>query len=99
MRLSLKAKVLSLAVLPVLLFALVISLTTLFILQEQAHKEVEQTRERLLGAEHPQTLGTLDNLAKALVELAVENATVNASEADLRKWTGRTHEPRRIRTR
>ncbi|UFP98224.1 cache domain-containing protein [Pseudomonas fitomaticsae] len=49
MRLSLKAKVLSLAVLPVLLFALVISLTTLFILQEQARKEVEQTRERLLG--------------------------------------------------
>nr|WP_085695026.1 MULTISPECIES: methyl-accepting chemotaxis protein [unclassified Pseudomonas] len=49
MRLSLKAKVLSLAVLPVLLFALVISLTVLFILQEQAHKEVEQTRERLLG--------------------------------------------------
>ena len=34
MRMSLKAKVLSLAVLPVLLFALVISLTTLFILQE-----------------------------------------------------------------
>ncbi|KAB0496674.1 methyl-accepting chemotaxis protein [Pseudomonas vancouverensis] len=49
MRMSLKAKVLSLAVLPVLLFALVISLTTLFILQEQATKEVEQTRERLLG--------------------------------------------------
>ncbi|QXI17538.1 cache domain-containing protein [Pseudomonas hamedanensis] len=49
MRLSLKAKVLSLAVLPVLLFALVISVTTLFILQEQARKEVEQTRERLLG--------------------------------------------------
>ncbi|MBT9265272.1 cache domain-containing protein [Pseudomonas sp. MG-9] len=48
MRLSLKAKVLSLAVLPVLLFALVISLTTLFILQQQAHTEVEQTRERLL---------------------------------------------------
>ena len=49
MRLSLKAKVLSLAVLPVLLFALVISLTTLFILQEQARNEVQQTRERLLG--------------------------------------------------
>ncbi|PTT30246.1 chemotaxis protein [Pseudomonas sp. HMWF021] len=49
MRLSLKAKVLSLAVLPVLLFALVISLTTLFILQQQAHTEVEQTRERLLA--------------------------------------------------
>ena len=49
MRLSLKAKVLSLAVLPVLLFALVISLTTLFILQKQAREEVEQTRERLLG--------------------------------------------------
>ena len=49
MRMSLKAKVLSLAVLPVLLFALVISLTTLFILQEQARKEVEETRERLLS--------------------------------------------------
>nr|WP_223538174.1 methyl-accepting chemotaxis protein [Pseudomonas sp. GL-B-16] len=49
MRMSLKAKVLSLAVLPVLLFALVISLTTLFILQDQVRKEVEQTRERLLS--------------------------------------------------
>jgi methyl-accepting chemotaxis protein len=49
MRMSLKAKVLSLAVLPVLLFALVISLTTLFILQEQARKEVEETRQRLLS--------------------------------------------------
>jgi methyl-accepting chemotaxis protein len=49
MRMSLKAKVLSLAVLPVLLFALVISLATLFILQEQAHKEVEETRQRLLS--------------------------------------------------
>jgi methyl-accepting chemotaxis protein len=38
MRLSLKAKVLSLAVLPVLLFALVISLTTLFILQASAQR-------------------------------------------------------------
>src|SRR5471030_145084 len=49
MRMSLKAKVLSLAVLPVLLFALVISLTTLFILQEQARKEVEETRQSLLN--------------------------------------------------
>jgi methyl-accepting chemotaxis protein len=49
MRMSLKAKVLSLAVLPVLLFALVISLTTLFILQGQARQEVEVTRERLLS--------------------------------------------------
>ena len=49
MRMSLKAKVLSLAVLPVLLFALVISLTTLFILQEQARKEVEETHQRLLS--------------------------------------------------
>ncbi|WP_460122371.1 methyl-accepting chemotaxis protein [Pseudomonas sp. S2_C03] len=48
MRMSLKAKVLSLAVLPVLIFALVISLTTFFVLQEQARKEVEETRERLL---------------------------------------------------
>ncbi|VVP65404.1 Methyl-accepting chemotaxis protein McpP [Pseudomonas fluorescens] len=49
MRMSLKAKVLSLAVLPVLLFALVISLTTLFILQGQARHEVEETRARLLS--------------------------------------------------
>ncbi|WP_191636320.1 cache domain-containing protein, partial [Pseudomonas fluorescens] len=49
MRLSLKAKVLSLAVLPVLLFALVISLTTVFILQNQARSEVEITRQRLLS--------------------------------------------------
>jgi len=48
MRLSLKAKVLSLAILPVLLFAVVISLATAFILQEQASKEVEDTRQRLL---------------------------------------------------
>ncbi|OPG76297.1 chemotaxis protein, partial [Pseudomonas ogarae] len=49
MRLSLKAKVLSLAILPVLLSAVIISLTTAFILKEQASKEVQQTRERLLS--------------------------------------------------
>ena len=49
MRLSLKAKVLSLAVLPVLLFAVVISLTTVWILKEQARSEVAETRERLLN--------------------------------------------------
>ncbi|MCV4343882.1 methyl-accepting chemotaxis protein [Pseudomonas capsici] len=48
MRLSLKAKVLSLAVLPVLLFAVVISVTTVFILRQQADREVSETRERLL---------------------------------------------------
>ena len=47
--LSLKAKVLSIAVLPVLLFALAISLTTVLMLQQQAKKEVEDTRQRLLG--------------------------------------------------
>lgn len=49
MRLSLKAKVLTLAVLPVLLFALVMSLTTVWILQNQANQEVEETRQRLLN--------------------------------------------------
>ncbi|PJK33694.1 chemotaxis protein [Pseudomonas sp. S10E 269] len=49
MRLSLKAKVLSLAVVPVLLFAVVISLTTVWILQGQARNEVEETRQRLLN--------------------------------------------------
>ncbi|SDX13989.1 hypothetical protein SAMN05444064_113120 [Pseudomonas syringae] len=38
MRLSLKAKVLSLAVLPVLMFALVISATTVFMLHKQAER-------------------------------------------------------------
>ncbi|AZC38650.1 MULTISPECIES: methyl-accepting chemotaxis protein [Pseudomonas] len=49
MRLSLKGKVLSLAVLPVLLFALVISLTTVVMLKQQAQSEVDETRQRLLG--------------------------------------------------
>ncbi|ROL65957.1 chemotaxis protein [Pseudomonas chlororaphis] len=49
MRLSLKAKVLSLAVLPVLLFAVVISLTTVFMLKEQAKKQVDETRQRLMS--------------------------------------------------
>ncbi|AIC21114.1 chemotaxis protein [Pseudomonas chlororaphis] len=49
MRLSLKGKVLSLAILPVLLFALVISLTTVVMLKQQAQNEVDETRQRLLG--------------------------------------------------
>ncbi|WP_248747135.1 MULTISPECIES: methyl-accepting chemotaxis protein [unclassified Pseudomonas] len=49
MGLSLKAKVVSLAVLPVLLCALVISLTTVWMLQNQAKDEVEETRQRLLS--------------------------------------------------
>ncbi|NBB09612.1 HAMP domain-containing protein [Pseudomonas sp. SLFW] len=49
MRLNLKAKVLSLSVLPVLLFALIISVSTVFMLREQANREVEETRQRLLA--------------------------------------------------
>ena len=49
MRLSLKAKVLSLAVVPVLLFALVISVTSVFMLRSQAEREISDTRERLLA--------------------------------------------------
>jgi len=48
MRLSLKGKVLSVAVLPVVLFALIISLCTLYILRQQAAQEVQDTRERYL---------------------------------------------------
>ena len=48
MRLSLKGKVLSLAVLPVLLFALVISLSIVWVLKEQARQEVDETRARLV---------------------------------------------------
>ena len=42
MRLNLKAKVLSLAVLPVLVFALVISASTIIMLREQGKREVEE---------------------------------------------------------
>lgn len=49
MRLNLKAKVLSLAVLPVVLFALIISVSTVFMLREQAKREVEETRQHLLA--------------------------------------------------
>ncbi len=48
MRISLKAKVLSLAILPVLIFAVIISVTTVIMLREQARREVSETRERLL---------------------------------------------------
>ncbi|GAB7529656.1 methyl-accepting chemotaxis protein [Pseudomonas sp. 3A(2025)] len=48
MRPNLKAKVLLLAVVPVLLFALIISAATVYILQQQAELEVSETRERLL---------------------------------------------------
>ena len=48
MRLNLKAKVLSLAVLPVVLFALIISVSTVLMLREQAKREVEETRQHLL---------------------------------------------------
>lgn len=49
MRISLKAKVLSLAILPVLIFAAIISVTTVVMLREQASREVSETRERLLS--------------------------------------------------
>ncbi|MCQ9422040.1 methyl-accepting chemotaxis protein [Pseudomonas sp. LJDD11] len=48
MRPNLKAKVLSLAIAPVLLFALVVSASTIYILHQQADIEVNETRERLL---------------------------------------------------
>ncbi|RAU43524.1 MULTISPECIES: methyl-accepting chemotaxis protein [unclassified Pseudomonas] len=49
MRLNLKAKVLSLAVLPVLLFALIISVSTVVMLRQQADREVDETRQHLLA--------------------------------------------------
>jgi methyl-accepting chemotaxis protein len=49
MRLSLKAKVLSLAMLPVLIFAVVISVVTVVILHKQAQQEVDEARVRLLN--------------------------------------------------
>jgi methyl-accepting chemotaxis protein len=49
MRLNLKAKVLSLAVLPVLMFALIISASTIVMLREQGKREVEETRQHLLA--------------------------------------------------
>jgi methyl-accepting chemotaxis protein len=49
MRLNLKARVLSLAVLPVLLFALIVSVSTVVMLRDQAKREVEDTRQHLLA--------------------------------------------------
>ncbi|WP_346831957.1 methyl-accepting chemotaxis protein [Pseudomonas abietaniphila] len=49
MRLNLKARVLSLAVLPVLLFALIVSVSTVVMLRDQAKREVEETRQHLLA--------------------------------------------------
>ena len=48
MRLTLKAKVILLALLPVILFALVLSGTAARVLQSLAADEVAETRERLL---------------------------------------------------
>ncbi|WNW09665.1 methyl-accepting chemotaxis protein [Pseudomonas sp. DTU_2021_1001937_2_SI_NGA_ILE_001] len=48
MRPNLKGKVMSLAVAPVVLFALIISVSTIYILHQQADQEVNETRERLL---------------------------------------------------
>nr|WP_268796999.1 methyl-accepting chemotaxis protein [Pseudomonas sp. BSw22131] len=55
MRLNLKAKLLSLAVLPVLLFAVIISASTVYMLRDQAKREVDDTRQHLL-AEAKETL-------------------------------------------
>ena len=49
MRLNLKAKVLCLAVLPVLFFALIICVSTIVMLRQQANREVEETRQHLLA--------------------------------------------------
>ena len=49
MRLTLKSKVLLLAMVPVLLFALVLSGGAVLIPEKQADAEVKDTRERLLG--------------------------------------------------
>ncbi|MEX5576200.1 methyl-accepting chemotaxis protein [Pseudomonas lijiangensis] len=73
MRLSLKAKVLSLAVLPVLLFAVVISATTVFILRQQADREVSDTRERLL-AEARATLKSYVDIALSGIKPIYDNA-------------------------
>ena len=48
MRLTLKAKVILLALVPVILFALVLSGTAARVLQSLAAEEVAETRERLL---------------------------------------------------
>jgi methyl-accepting chemotaxis protein len=50
MRLSLKSKVLSLAIVPVVLFALIISLFSLWLLHQQAEQEIRDTRERFMTA-------------------------------------------------
>jgi methyl-accepting chemotaxis protein len=67
MRLSLKGKVLSLAVVPVVLFALIISLCTLWILRQQAAQEIQDTRERYV-ADARVSLQNLVNVALGTVK-------------------------------
>ena len=64
MRLSLKGKVLSLAILPVLIFAVVISVFSVILLQQQAKREVEQTRDRGAGRDEPEVDTGLEHVRR-----------------------------------
>lgn len=80
MRLSLKAKVLSLAVVPVLLFALVISVTSVFMLRSQAEREISDTRERLL-ADAKTTLQNYVTIALSAIKPLYDAAPVGDQAA------------------
>ena len=82
MRLSLKAKVLSLAVVPVLLFAVVISLTTVWILQGQARTEGTVNLTFTTGRRDAQRAAELMRAAQAEIrfeELRVDEDVAKVS--------------------
>ncbi|VXC43082.1 conserved hypothetical protein [Pseudomonas sp. 8Z] len=78
MRLTLKTKVILLALLPVILFALVLSGTAAKVLQSLAEGEVAETRERLLEGKRSE----LQSYIQIAVG-AVKNLYDNASQGDM----------------
>ncbi|MGP0174183.1 methyl-accepting chemotaxis protein [Pseudomonas sp. NCHU5208] len=78
MRLTLKAKVILLALVPVMLFALVLSGTAAKVLQSLAADEVAETRERLLQEKRTE----LQNYIQIAVG-AVKSLYDNASQGDM----------------
>ncbi|WP_330208726.1 MULTISPECIES: methyl-accepting chemotaxis protein [unclassified Pseudomonas] len=80
MRLNLKAKILILAMVPVLMFALIISANTVVMLQEQGKREVEETRQRLL-AEARATLQNYVSVALGTIKPLYDASAQNDMEA------------------
>ena len=80
MRLTLKTKVVLLALIPIVLFALVISGAAVKILQNLAEKEVAETRERLM--QESRTL--LENYSQIAIG-SVQTLYEESAQGDMQK--------------